>query len=151
MKTTFILAAAALAAFAVPAAAQRAPRDAEACRDTVTGNAVMTPAQLFADELRHWPDAGDRAEYRLSMLQERLDARVRNGSAPPQRLSDFADPVAEVPWLSTCDPWGHRVEFVREGDGYELRSAGPDGRMFTPDDVSKQGLLPRERTPPASP
>jgi hypothetical protein len=77
------------------------------------------------------------------MLQERLLGFVRDNHKRPERLLEFADSVAEVPWLSTCDPWRHRVVYTPHGDEYELRSAGPDGILQTADDVVRTGLLPR--------
>jgi hypothetical protein len=68
---------------------------------------------------------------------------VRDNQKRPERLFEFAGPVAEVPWLSTCDPWRHRVVYTPRGDEYELRSAGPDGLLQTADDIVQTGLLPR--------
>jgi hypothetical protein len=151
MKPTFLLVPLALAC-ALPAAAQQ-PQRAEACTDTITGNSVMTPAQLRAAELQGWPEPGARATYRLQMLQERLSAHLRDTGKVPQRLFDFADSVAEVPWLSTCDPWGHRVVFVPRAGEYDLRSAGPDGILGTADDIVRSDMLrapgARAAAPPA--
>lgn len=46
--------------------------------------------------------------------------------------------TAEVPLLTAKDlqdAWGHDFEFKRLGAEFELRSAGPDGRMGTVDDI----------------
>jgi len=147
MKPTYFLVPLALAAYPLAAAAQQSPPRAEACVDSITGNPVMTPAQLRAAEMQRWPEAPARAEYRITMLQERLTGFVRDKQTRPLRLFEFADSVAEVPWLSTCDPWGHRVVFTPRGDEYELRSAGPDGLLHTADDVVQGGLF----TVPAAP
>jgi general secretion pathway protein G len=35
------------------------------------------------------------------------------------------------------DPWGNEFQYTPKGEsGYEIRSAGPDGQMGTPDDVT---------------
>jgi hypothetical protein len=142
MKPTYLLVPLALAAFALPAAGQQGGR-AEACTDSITGNVAMTPAQLRAAERQAQPEVVERETYRLTMLQERLAAWSNEHGRAPERLFDFADSVAEVPWLSTCDPWGHRVTFTPRGGEYDLRSAGPDGLLGTPDDVVRTGMLPR--------
>ena len=145
MKPTYFLLPLALAVCASPVVAQQSPPRAEACADTITGNVAMTPAQLRAAETQSWPEPAARAEYRLTMLAERLTGFVRDKQKRPLRLFEFADSVAEVPWLSTCDPWGHRVVFNPRGDEFELRSAGPDGVIGTADDITRDGLLPRVR------
>lgn len=141
MKIRSIWLALALAAIALPCAAQDR---AEACVDTITGNAVMTVALLRDTENRYWPDLADRARYRLSMIGERMGAWQREQKRIPRQLFDFADRVAEVPWLSTCDPWSHRIRFTPRGDDWELRSAGPDGLFATTDDVTGEGMFVRD-------
>ena len=125
--------------------AQPAPAGprAEACRDSVTGSPAMPLQVLRESEQHYWPELVPRQEYRLTMLQERLGAQLRSGRAFPARLDEFAPPVAEVPWLSTCDTWGHRIRLSRVEREYELRSAGPDGVFETADDIVKTGLVPR--------
>jgi len=135
------------AACAAPSAtpAQPAPAGprAEACRDSVTGNAAMSVQVMRETEQHYWPDPRAREAYRLTMLQERLTAYIREGHYFPARVDQFAPPVAEVPWLSTCDPWGHRVRLSRVERQFELRSAGPDGVFDNEDDVVRSDLLPR--------
>jgi len=146
-----ILVCAALLVFAAACAAPSAtpaqpaplgPR-AEACHDSVTGNAAMSVQVMRETEQHYWPELTARETYRLTMLQERLGAHLREGNPFPARLEQFAPPVAEVPWLSTCDPWGHRVRFSRVDQQFELRSAGPDGVFDTADDLVRSDLIPR--------
>jgi hypothetical protein len=145
MKPTYLLVPLALAAFAIPAAAQQP--QVEACTDTITGNEVMSVAQLRQVENERWPEPADRVEYRLMMLQARVEGYMRRTGRRPERLFDFSEAVAEVPWLSTCDAWRHRVVFLPRGDEYELRSAGPDGVLGTADDVVQNGLFTVKATP----
>ena len=98
---------------------------------------------LWAAERQAQPEPAEREAYRLTMLQERLAAWSHEQKRAPERLFDFADSVAEVPWLSTCDPWGHGVAFTPRGTEYDLRSAGPDGFLGSPDDIVRTGLLKR--------
>src|SRR4051812_32968833 len=94
MKATYLLVPLALAAFAIPAAAQQ-PR-VEACTDTITGNEVMPVAQLRQVENERWPEPADRVEYRLMMLQARVEGYMRRTGRRPERLFDFSEAVAEI-------------------------------------------------------
>jgi len=151
MKT--VLLAALLALPAAGCAAQTAPASApapasaqaqiEACVDTVRGSPAMSVQVMRETEQHYWPDLTAREAYRLTMLTERLGAHLREGHPFPTRLEEFADPVPEVPWLSTCDPWGHRIRLSRSDREYELRSAGPDGAFGTADDLVRTGLAAR--------
>jgi hypothetical protein len=116
---------------------------AEACVDSVIGSAAMTVQVMRETEQRYWPEPEAREDYRLTMLSERLGAHMREGRPFPASVDDFAPRIAEVPWLSTCDPWGHRVRVSHTGRDFELRSAGKDGEFGTADDLVKTGLLPR--------
>lgn len=119
----------------------------EACSDTaITGNTGMSRETMLAAERQTSPDPVAREDYRLQMLSERAGAWERESGRAPERLYDFAAPVAEVPWLGTCDPWGHRVVFTRSGDLFHLRSAGPDGRFGTADDLVREGMVAHRRT-----
>jgi len=147
MKTVLLavflaLPAAGCAAQTTPAPGPAQPR-AEACVDTVAGSPAMSVEVMRQTEQHYWPDLVKREEYRLTMLSERLGAHMREGKPFPTRLDEFAAPVPEVPWLSTCDPWGHRVRLSRSEREFELRSAGPDGVFGTADDVTRTGLAPR--------
>jgi hypothetical protein len=150
MKT--VLLAAALALPAAGCAAQTTPASAapdpaqprvEACVDSVIGSPAMSVEVMRQTERRYWPEPVPREQYRLSMLSERLGAHLREGHPFPASVDEFAGPVAEVPWLSTCDPWGHRVRIGRQDREFELRSAGPDGVFQTADDLVVTGLAPR--------
>jgi hypothetical protein len=123
--------------------AQPNPAQGEACRDSVTGSPAMPVSVMRESERHYWPGLIERQEYRLTMLQERLGARLREGRPFPTRIDDLSPPVVEVPWLSTCDAWGHRVRIARSDREYELRSAGPDGVFGNGDDIVKTGLVPR--------
>jgi hypothetical protein len=140
MRTRFTWLAAALALAALPAAghAQHAPA---ACRDSVTGNAVMTAAQLLESERQSHPDSVGRQDFRLIILTQRFEAWTREARRIPRDLAEFAPPVVEVPWLSTCDVWGHRVTMSRAGREVFLRSAGRDGHFDTADDLTRSVSL----------
>jgi hypothetical protein len=149
MKTVLLVAALSLSAAGCAAQTTPAPAPGpaqprvEACVDSVTGSPAMSVEVMRQTERQYWPDLVARQTYRLTMLSERLGAHLREGRPFPSSVDEFAAPVAEVPWLSTCDPWGHRVRVSRQDREYELRSAGPDGVFGTADDLTVTGLAPR--------
>jgi len=64
-------------------------------------------------------------------------AKVRG--ALPTRLEDMEVPLlpGEIEFIEMMDdPWGHPYELERDGDDVRVRSAGPDGRTHTGDDIS---------------
>ncbi|HEV7587921.1 MAG TPA: hypothetical protein VGO40_07290 [Longimicrobium sp.] len=131
-----------------PAAAPAASQGrAEACVDTVAGSPAMSVEVMRETERHYWPELEAREEYRLTMLTERLGAHMREGHLFPSSVDEFAGRIPEVPWLSTCDPWGHRVRLGRQEREFELRSAGKDGVFGTADDLVRTGLLPTPRGP----
>jgi hypothetical protein len=153
MKTVLLAAALALPVAGCAAQTRPAPASApgpsqpraEACVDTAAGSPAMSVQVMRETEQHYWPDPVAREEYRLSMLAERLGAHMREGHPFPSSVGEFAGPVPEVPWLSTCDPWGHRVRLGRQEREFELRSAGRDGVFGTADDLVKTGLVPTTR------
>jgi hypothetical protein len=151
MKTLLLAAALALSAAAcsaqTPAPPAPAPSgaQAQACVDSVIGSPAMSLQVMRQTEQQYWPQPIPREQYRLTMLSERLGAHMREGHPFPVSVDEFAPPIAEVPWLSTCDPWGHRVRLARQGREFELRSAGPDGVFLTADDLVQTGLVPNPR------
>ncbi|MFL5538707.1 MAG: hypothetical protein ACJ8J0_06920 [Longimicrobiaceae bacterium] len=157
MKILLLAAALALSAAACaaqnPAPVPPAPpgAQAQACVDSVVGSPAMSVQVMRQTEQQYWPQPIPREEYRLTMLSERLGAHLREGHPFPVSVDEFAPPIAEVPWLSTCDPWGHRVRVGRQGREFELRSAGPDGAFQTADDLVQTGLVPNPRPPTAAP
>jgi len=149
LAAAFTLSAAACAAQNPAPAAPPAPSgpQAQACVDSVVGSPAMSLQVMRQTEQQYWPQPIAREQYRLTMLSERLGAHLREGHPFPVSVDEFAPPIAEVPWLSTCDPWGHRVRVARQGREFELRSAGPDGVFQTEDDLVQTGLVPNPRPP----
>lgn len=65
-------------------------------------------------------------------------ARIRG--AMPTCLAEMEAPLlpGEPDFISVIDdPWGHPYELERAGDDVRVRSAGPDGRAHTDDDVTE--------------
>src|SRR4051794_25248027 len=62
----------------------------ESCRDSVTGSPAMPVQVMRETEQHYWPELPEREAYRLTMLQERLGAYLREGRPFPTRLDEFA-------------------------------------------------------------
>lgn len=83
---------------------------------------------------------------RLALLEDWIRASIaRNGVAPPS-LDDLRPPEADAALYAPLgrflrDGWGREIEYeyVRETRSYELRSAGEDAVVGTPDDVTRRG------------
>jgi hypothetical protein len=70
----------------------------------------------------------DEAKAQLEVLAARLSAAARDAGELPEALTE-APPK---------DPWGHPIDYSRTSpDRAVLRSAGPDGRIGTRDDVRR--------------
>ncbi len=131
-----------------------APAREAPATDVVVPSAPSTPKAT--------PDAGEAT--RVSPLPEReaslgpLDrARVESTRAATQQIgaavalwrNDHGDKCPRfeelvrdqvlAPNTSAKDPWGTPYDIECSGDGVRIRSAGPDARRDTPDDVSSQG------------
>jgi len=67
-------------------------------------------------------------------------AREHNGELPAS-LKELTKPTKDgkKPLLNRLylrDPWGKRIEYERKGNGFTLRSSGPDKIMGTEDDIT---------------
>jgi hypothetical protein len=83
-----------------------------------------------------FPDPSGRTLVRLEQMQN-LIARFEaaNGRLPP-RLDDLLTPATAGLGL---DVWKNRIRYTVVGERYELRSAGPDAQLETPDDIFVRG------------
>lgn len=89
------------------------------------------------------PDECGVTNRRLTIVADALDRFRQTNGAYPGRLDDLLGMPVEPPVLPTnerwfSDGWGP-FRYVRFGNGYELRSAGSDGRFDTVDDVMESG------------
>ena len=75
------------------------------------------------------PDPRGREVVRLRALSGRLQAYARDHRVLPERLSVLG---AEI---SRPDEWGTAIRYARTGAVLDLRSAGPDRRFSTTDDI----------------
>ena len=104
-----------------------APDDIVASRDSVLPHP------------RPEPERTTRA--RLGILQTLVTGYERREGSLPERLEDT--PAAGVlPDAWRVDGWDRPVEYARRDDTFEVRSAGPDGRFRTGDDLVVQDRLP---------
>ena len=61
----------------------------------------------------------------------------------PDSLQNLLTKGAEINWNGPYlekgqmpkDPWGNEFQYSKQGDGYAIASAGPDGSMGSADDV----------------
>ena len=64
----------------------------------------------------------------------------------PETLDELTRGSEEFPALllkeNLIDSWGHALVYTKKGaNAYEIRSAGPDGRLGTRDDIAQE-ILP---------
>lgn len=84
---------------------------------------------------------GVTAGVELHNLQKvALVERVNNGRCPSR--DEFAQAVdrryVNAPHDPLLDPWKRYYQYYLLSNGFELRSAGPDGRLATTDDLVVQ-------------
>jgi hypothetical protein len=81
------------------------------------------------------------ADEDVVLLRRQIDAYHDSTSALPQALADLCPsfPRRYCDWMpgyfSFRDPWGRTFAYHLVGQEYELRSAGPDRRFGTTDDL----------------
>jgi len=89
--------------------------------------------------------------HALSLMNYRLaEYACRHGRLPVTLTALRTRPVGALAALDSAaflDAWGHPLRYQPHAPGYELRSAGPDGRFGTPDDLvsAQDAPLRRER------
>jgi hypothetical protein len=77
----------------------------------------------------------------LRGFQIQLTVYHSRTGALPLRLGDLAS-IGLLPSLGSIDEWGEPVVYSVRGDEFEVRSAGPDRRLNTHDDMVVQGFDP---------
>lgn len=94
--------------------------------------------QSRADETDEvlFPDPASRTEYRMDQLRLVLETFREKQSQYPSSLRDLASDTREYNKENhRFDGWGRPIAYTLTRQGYELRSAGPDGTLHTTDDV----------------
>jgi hypothetical protein len=81
-------------------------------------------------------------ERRLIGLVSYIDAYGRESAGLPPDLDPIASRSPAV-GERTVDSWGRAVRYARNGQGFELRSAGADSTFATVDDIVVSGQLGR--------
>lgn len=99
---------------------------------------LNTADDAFARRGTELPLRRSRPSSRTVTITESLASLLiehrRRGGSFPETLDDLAASGLR-PYLGTTDEWGNPIQYVRRGNRFELRSAGPDGTMGTNDDV----------------
>jgi general secretion pathway protein G len=104
--------------------------------------ALVVPKMMGRSEQAR--DAAARAD--ISSIKTALDAfEVDNGNYPRNLGDLLQQPANDVHWHGPYldkipqDPWGQNYEYVFPGkhnpSGYDVFSAGPDGKPGTDDDI----------------
>ncbi len=72
---------------------------------------------------------------RMNTLPDTLDALV-DGPSDSEKKAKWVGPIMdEIP----ADAWGNALVYKRNGNAYEIRSAGVDGQANTDDDIVVEG------------
>lgn len=130
-------------------AARRLLTDWRAAQRPDTSLAHAETRIAFAAALRADP------VHSISLMNYRIAEFACRTGRPPNslaelraaRTADIADP--DVDWLGEAlwsDAWHRPIQYRRRGLGYEVRSAGSDGRLGTADDlVGRYDTIPLKR------
>jgi len=122
--------------------------DSDSSRTTSGHNGAVQPDTSLEARSRFDLRAGDLSgarvtRLRLEILQLEIAQYYRQHATVPEQLSEIlkmpaSDPAREpdAHWL--VDGWGHPFLYSRAAlpDSFEIRSAGPDGRFGTHDDIA---------------
>ncbi len=94
---------------------------------------IVLIAALVLTRYGFWRD-GASTEV-VESLKEQIEAyKTKNGSYPVS-LSVLIDPTDPIEKRQTLDPWGAPYIYRTTRSGFELLSAGKDGRPDTEDDI----------------
>lgn len=83
--------------------------------------------------MRVW-EPGSRTATIMGSLESLTIVYHRRNGAFPENLETLGASGLQ-PYLGTRDEWGNLIRYLRTRNGFELRSAGPDGSLSTPDDM----------------
>jgi hypothetical protein len=87
---------------------------------------------------------GDRAEA-VSLTSRILYGIVQALDAYGREAGTLPEHLAELSEAGTEDAWGRKLHYAESGLRFEVRSAGPDGRFGTDDDIVATGQVGRNR------
>lgn len=104
---------------------------------------VMTHSGDRDDTLFATPEA--QTEYRLRMFGRRAEAYFDSSGHMPSRIEDLLK--AGESKEQRRDAWGQSIQYETAGDGFALRSPGPDGVSGSDDDIVIRGS-PMSRSRP---
>jgi hypothetical protein len=99
--------------------------------DTLPGFAGITDTDSDI-----WPDPMERTEVRIEVLRRYLADHFASEGAWPASLAAVLPTGRDDPIVGYgVDAWKRAFRYVPADTDYELRSAGPDGRFETSDDI----------------
>ncbi len=84
------------------------------------------------------PDAIGRTNFRINNLREAIAQYVQQNEELPRSLEVVlpSTPVSDAEENPRNDAWGRPIVLELAEGGYRLRSAGPDGKHGSDDDLS---------------
>lgn len=86
----------------------------------------------------------DQAKAEVEAVAAAVEQQTRAGADPCPGFKTQGKPIHLEPSVPRKDPWGGAYTVECTGGGYEVASAGPDGKPGTKDDVrSASRALPR--------
>lgn len=105
-------------------------------KDTVPATAHTAERGIIADtEEMLIPNPIERTENRLYIVRTYLIRCFRRTNRLPEHFTECLPPRQSISHPLDKDSWGKGIVYSRTGDRFELRSAGPDGRLRTSDDL----------------
>jgi hypothetical protein len=97
-------------------------------------------------EMDVFPDPRERTQLRIENFYRFIREYRRDHGKLPERLEESLPPRGSLV-VDRVDAWDHEFRYARRGEGYEIRSAGPDGIFGTDDDI----VAVEKSVPPAPP
>jgi general secretion pathway protein G len=77
----------------------------------------------------------DMYRIRMNVLPDTLD-QLRDGPSDSEKKAKWTAPImTDIP----ADAWGNAFVYKKNGNAYEIRSAGLDGQVNTDDDIVVEG------------
>ena len=101
-------------------------------------------APIADGEMNLIPDPAARTWMRLAGLRAIVREFTAKHGRLPDRMEEFM-PAPGTEWIDyRFDGWSDPITYARRGQGFEIRSAGPDGRVGTSDDlvVTRESVIP---------
>ena len=104
-------------------------------RADTSRTSLVRPPDTGDTEMDLFPDPRERTQHRMRFYYRFIREYRRDHGRLPERLEQLLSPAGSLPSEVNVDAWGHSFLYTPRGEGYEIRSAGPDGNFGTDDDM----------------